>query len=107
MLLEPDTPIDVDRDGKYSEAFRRIMREVNKEYADVEDCGSLDKPVILIQQQQTHAFWREFKIQKGSSPNQVKPVRILDASIKERFFLSLVEPGQKVPNWEKIYKSKS
>ncbi len=74
MLLEPDTPIEIDKDHKYSEAFCRIIREVNKEYADVEDCGSLDKPLILIQQQQTHALWREFIIQFGTSPNQVKPV---------------------------------
>ena len=97
MLLEPDTPIDIDRDKKYSKAFNKIIREVNKEYADVEDCGSLDKPLILIQQQQTHALWREFKLMKGSSSNQVKPVRILDNPIKQKFFFTLLEPGQEAP----------
>lgn len=106
MLLEPDTPIDIDRDGKYSEAFRKIIREVNKEYADVEDCGSLDKPLILIQQQETHALWREYKLMKGSSSNQVKPVRMLDVPIKQKFFFGLLEPGQKVPNWN-VYTKKN
>ena len=103
MLIEPDSPMGIDNDGKYSEAFRKIIREVNKEYADVEDCGSLDKPLILVQQQETHALWREYKLMKGSSANQVKPVRMLDTPIKQKFFFGLVEPGQKVPNWN-VYK---
>ena len=35
---------------------------------------------------------------KGSSANQVKPVRILEVPPKQKFFLSLVEEGQEVPN---------
>ncbi len=29
-------------------------------------------PLVLIQHQQTHALWRELKLAKGSSANQVK-----------------------------------
>lgn len=98
LLVEPDTHLDIDIDGKYAEAFRRIIREKNKEYAVVDDRGSLDKPLVLIQQQETHALWREFKLLKGSSANQVKPVRILDTPIKQKFFFGLLEPNQEIPN---------
>ena len=48
--------------------------------------------------QETHALWRDFKLTMGSSANQVKPVRILDAPIKQKFFFGLLEPGQEVPD---------
>lgn len=98
LLVEPETPLDINKTGEYSEIFRKIIREINKEYAFLEDRGSLDKPLVLIQQQETHALWREFKLLKGSSSNQVKPVRILDAPIKQKFFFGLLEPGQEAPD---------
>ncbi len=98
LLIEPDTPLDIDKDGKIAKLFNSIIRETNKEYAVVEDRGSLSKPLVLIQQQQTHALWREFKLMKGSSSNQVKPVRILDTPMKQKFFFGLLEEGQEKPN---------
>lgn len=98
LLVEPDTPMDVSKQKEYSQLFNKIIREKNKEYGVVEDRGSLDKPLVLIQQRETHALWREFKLHKGSSSNQVKPVRILDAPIKQKFFFGLLEPGQEVPD---------
>lgn len=105
LLLEPDTPMDIAKDDEYAEAFHEILREVNKEYNVVVERGSLSKPLVLIQQQQTHALWREFLIQKGTSANQAKPVRILDAPRKIKFFFGLIEPGQETPDWN-IYTSK-
>ena len=106
LLVEPETPLDVSKTDEYSKAFNRIIRETNKEYAVVEDRGSLDKPLVLIQQRETHALWREFKLTQGSSANQVKPVRILDAPIKQKFFFGLVEPGQELPELS-IFKKKN
>ena len=107
MLLEPDKPIKVDKDKKYAEEFQKILCEVNPEYEFFANKrGSIGFPLILIQQQETHALWREFKLMKGSSANQVKPVRVLDVPIKQKFFLGLVEEGQEVPNWNVYTKKK-
>ena len=57
-------------------------------------------PLVLIQQQQTHMLWREMKLAKGSSANQVKPVRVLDVPMKQKFFFTLLEDGQEVPRWD-------
>ena len=106
MLLEPDRPIEIDKDGKMGKMLGEILSDVNVEYkffADVR--GSIATPLVLIQQQETHALWREYKLMKGSSSNQVKPVRILDVPMKQKFFFSLIEPGQKAPNWN-VYKTK-
>ena len=94
LLIEPDTPLKIDKEGKYSKIFHEIIRDVNKEYSVADDRGSLGEPLVLIQQQQTHALWRDYKLMKGSSANQVKPVRILDTPMKQKFFFGLLEPGQ-------------
>ena len=98
LLIEPETKLDIKKTGEYSDMFDTILRESNKEYTVVRNRGSLDKPLVLIQQQETHALWREFKLTMGSSANQVKPVRILDAPIKQKFFFGLLEPGQEIPD---------
>ena len=69
------------------------LRRANVEYAVCRDDRSIGHPVVLLQQRQTHALWREFKIFKGASPNQVKPVRILDVPQKEKFFFGMLEEG--------------
>ncbi len=107
ILIEPDTPLDIDKDGRYSELFENILCDVNLEYNFASKVRhDVGKPLVLIQQQETHALWREYKLMKGSSTNQVKPVRVLDVPIKQKFFLSLVEEGQEVPNWDVYSKKK-
>ena len=107
MLLEPDTNIEFDKDGKYGKMFNEILSEINPEYDFMANKrGSIDTPLILIQQKETHALWREYKLMKGSSSNQVKPVRVLDVPLKQKFFLGLVEPGQEVPEWNVYTKKK-
>ena len=105
LLLEPDTPFPVDTEGTYGPLMHKILSEVNLEYGVVAADGSLGVPLVLIQQQQTHALWREFKMAKGASANQVKPVRILDVPLKQKFFFGLLEDGQEIPEWD-FYKKK-
>ena len=100
LLLEPDGPMPLDTDGKYAKRLDEFLCDINPEYYFYRFTrGSIDPPLVLIQQQETHALWREFKLMKGSSSNQVKPVRVLDVPMKQKFFLGLVEPGQEVPDW--------
>ena len=40
---------------------------------------------------QTHALWREMRVLKSGSVNQVKPVRVLDTPMKKKFFYGLRE----------------
>lgn len=98
LLLEPDTQLDIKNNEKYAEMFNRILCEIHPVYDFVYTTRrSLDMPLVLIQQPQTHALWREYKMMKGSSSNQVKPVRVLDVPMKQNFFLSLIEEGQEIP----------
>ena len=60
---------------------------------DKEELGTneIDHGVLFLQQEQTHALWRELRIQKDASLNQVKPVRVLDTPMKKQFFYALRE----------------
>jgi hypothetical protein len=107
LLLEPDTPSPVDTDGSYAALMQKILSEVNPEYGVVVQDRSIGMPLVLIQQQQTHMLWREMKLAKGSSANQVKPVRVLDVPMKQKFFFTLLEDGQEVPKWDFWQKKKT
>ena len=93
LLIEPDRALPVARLDEYARIFEEKLRKANVEYAVCRDDRSIGHPVVLLQQQQTHALWREYKIYKGASPNQVKPVRILDTPQKEKFFFGMLEEG--------------
>lgn len=43
-------------------------------------------------------LWREMKLWKGASTNQVKPVKILDIPQKQQFFFELLEENQEKPD---------
>ena len=93
LLVEPDKILPTQRLGEYARIFEEKLRHANKEYDVCRDDRSIGHPVLLLQQKQTHELWREFKIFKGASPNQVKPVRILDSPQKEKFFFGMLEEG--------------
>ncbi len=93
LLIEPDHPLSTDELKEYARLFEEKLCHANVEYEVVRADRNIGDPVVLLQQLQTHALWREFKIYKGASPNQVKPVRILDGPQKEKFFFGMLEEG--------------
>jgi hypothetical protein len=93
LLAEPEHLLPVDRLEEYARIFEEKLCKANLEYATCRYDRSIGHPVVLLQQPQTHALWREFKIYKGSSPNQVKPVRVIDTPQKEKFFFGMLEEG--------------
>ena len=93
LLVEPDRSLPVDKLPEYGRVFDEKLRTANVEYSICRDDRSIGDPVVLLQQPQTHALWREFRIFKGASPNQVKPVRMLDTPQKEKFFFGMLEEG--------------
>ena len=95
MLVEPDRPLSAEETEGLSEKFEKILCDVNPEYAVCRYDRSIGDPDVLIQQQQTHALWRDLKMHRGSSSNQVKPVRVLDVPMKQKFFFGLLEEDKR------------
>ena len=49
----------------------------------------------MLLQPQTNSLWRDMMIYKGISPNQIKPVRVIDTPVKEKFFLNLTQKQER------------
>ena len=96
LLAEPNQALPVGELPTYAQIFEEELGKANVEYAISRSAGNIAPAVVLLQQQQTHAFWREYKIYKGASRNQVKPVRILDVPQKKKFFFSMLEEGSDI-----------
>ena len=73
------------------EIFEKHLGDVNPVYKEELDTNEIAHGVLFLQQAPTHALWRELKVHKGGSLNQVKPVRVLDTPMKKKFFYALRE----------------
>ncbi|MBO4359421.1 MAG: GH3 auxin-responsive promoter family protein [Eubacteriaceae bacterium] len=74
----------------YSDAAEEDMRQISKLYDRFRFNLAIGHLGILNQKPGTHEEWRLSRIQKGTAPTQVKPVRILDSPEKEEFFMNRI-----------------
>jgi len=91
FLIEPDAPLDPSKCDEYRQILEKHLGEVNPVYKECIDTNEIAHAVLYLQQMQTHALWRDLKVHKGTSLNQVKPVRVLDTPAKKEFFYKLRE----------------
>lgn len=91
FLIEPVKPLDPSKCGQYCQMLEKHLGKINPVYQECLDTGEIAHAVLYVQQQQTHQLWRDFKMMKGATSNQVKPVRILDTPQKKNFFYLLLE----------------
>ena len=66
LLAEPGHSLPAGRLPEYARIFEEKLCEANVEYYTCRYDRSIGHPVVLLQQPQTHALWREFKIRKSS-----------------------------------------
>ena len=67
------------------------MMQANPSYGEKIRTGVLAPCEFIPVQQQTYQLYRDLMIMKGVSPNQLKPVRVIDTPIKHKFFNGLRE----------------
>ena len=91
FLIEPDKELDPAKCGEYLAVLEKHLDEINPVYKECVDTNEINHAVLYLQQMQTHALWRDMKVIKGTSLNQVKPVRVLDTPRKKEFFYKLRE----------------
>lgn len=91
VLLEPDRPLDQSEVPHVRDVLDDYLGQANPSYGTKVKTGVLGPLELKISQIETHALYRDIMISKGVSVNQLKPVRVLDTPMKERFFFALVE----------------
>ncbi len=89
VLVEPDREMDPSKCEEYGLILEEYLGQINPVYKECLDTNEIAHAVLYLQQPQTHALWRDFKMMQGTSVNQVKPVRVLDTPQKKDFFYKL------------------
>ena len=91
FLIEPDHKVKKTDIEFYRDALEKRLMQANPSYGQKINTGVLGKLELLFVQQETYMLYRDLMIMKGVSPDQLKPVRVIDTPIKEKFFFGLLE----------------
>ncbi len=91
FLMETDGIVPREKLEEYRSIVEEKLMHANPSFGSKIRTGVLGKTELRFVQQQTYQLYRDMMIMKGTSPNQLKPVRIIDTPMKEKFFFGLVE----------------
>ena len=91
FLMEPDQKVPKEKIPELRDAIEARMMQANPSYGEKIRRGILADLELLFLQPQTYQLYREVMIMRGTSVNQLKPVRVIDTPMKQKFFFSLKE----------------
>lgn len=91
FLLESFDEVQLDKCDEYAKILDKLLGDANPAYMYTRMADELAPPKVYFLQEQTNLLWRDLQIMKGTSPNQIKPVRVIDTPVKEKFFLNLIK----------------
>ena len=91
MLMEADHVVPRDKIPEYRDAIEARLSQANPSYGEKVRTGVLGPTKLEFVQQETYQLYRDMMMAKGVSPNQLKPVRVIDTPMKEAFFFGLLE----------------
>jgi len=91
VLMEADHVVPSAKIPKYRDIIEAKLSQANPSFGTKVRTGVLAPTELLFVQQQTYQLWRDLQISRGTSANQIKPVRVIDTPMKEKFFFGLVE----------------
>ena len=101
VLMEPERPVTEDEIPWCRDVMEKKMMQTNPSYGDKIRNGVLKPLQVMFLEQQTYQLYRDLQSMRGVSPNQQKPVRVIDTPEKQRFFFTLAE------NWSEEKKADS
>ena len=91
VLLESDKEISPDRWSHYSEILNRLLCEAHDSYRQKIEKKTMLPLEVRFVQPQTYALYRDLKVMEGASPNQIKPLHVINDDKLRRFFFALVQ----------------
>ena len=91
ILMEPGRIVPEDEVPHYRNIIESTLMRANPSYGEKVRSGVLQPLELVFVQQQTYLLYRDMMVMRGASPNQLKPVRVIDSPDKEKFFFGLRE----------------
>ena len=92
LAWEPDHIVPKEMIPHCRDVLEAKLMQANPIYSECIHNGSLSPLELVFLQQQTYQLYRDVMIMKGVSANQLKPVRVIDTPVKEKFFFAMREP---------------
>lgn len=91
LFMETYPQLPVEKTAEYEELLFELLSKANPNLGFVMNNNQLGKPKLHLVQQQTYALYTDMQVMRGTSRNQIKPVRLIDTPAKEKFFFALIE----------------
>lgn len=91
VLMEPDHIMPKEKLPEYAKMFEEHLGQANPSFGAKVKNGVLSHTELKFVQQETYELYRDVMMMRGVSGNQLKPVRVIDTPVKEKFFFGLVE----------------
>ncbi|WKY47086.1 GH3 auxin-responsive promoter family protein [Eubacteriaceae bacterium ES3] len=91
IVLETEKPIPFAKREEAQAVMEEKLNIANPSIAKKIKAGVLSHTELAIVQEETYALYRDLMIMRGISGNQLKPVRVIDTLIKEKFFFALLD----------------
>ncbi len=91
LFMEPAQHLPQENHEQYREIVDELLAKVNPSIGKKVKDGTLSPSDVRFLQQQTYALYRDLQAARGISENQLKPVRVIDTLVKEKFFFALID----------------
>ena len=100
MLVETKQPVDEQTRQQMIETLDESLKGINEKYFKYRRWGMLNRPEVLLLEENAYAQYREMLRQSGVVLNQIKPVTVLNTPQRRDFFFSrAVTPSSAVDKW--------
>ena len=91
VFIEFEDDCGKGKNKEISDIFDTILQKVNFGYELCRNENFIDKADVILVEPGTYDVYKKIQILNGISPNQIKPVRIIDNPQKVRYFFGLSE----------------
>ena len=91
IFVETEKPLPKEHHSTYAAIMGEKLGIANPSVGAKVKSGVLSKTDIQFLQTQTYALYRDLQIYRGMSANQIKPIRVLDTPVKEKFFFTFID----------------
>lgn len=91
LFMETENRLPKSKHNDYLKIIEEKLSIANPSIGSKIKSGVLSQSGISFVQEETYALYRDLMIMRGVSGNQLKPVRVIDTMIKEKFFFALID----------------
>ncbi len=91
LFMEPEKQLPKEKHKEYREIVEKGLAIANPSVGVKVENGTLSPSEVCFLQQETYALYRDLQAARGISENQLKPIRVIDTIVKEKFFFALID----------------